>query len=128
MELDELRRYLLAKPETTEEIPFGPQALVYKVAGKMFALVAWEAAPMRISLKCDPDRALELRAVFAGVRGAYHFDKRHWNMVDLDGTVPEPEVLAMVDDSYALVVGKLPRAVRTRIMIRGELRGGDGPP
>jgi predicted DNA-binding protein (MmcQ/YjbR family) len=115
MELDALRQYLLAKPATTEEIPFGPQALVYKVAGKMFALIAWDEEPMRISLKCDPERALALREVFHGVRGAYHFNKRHWNMVDLDGSVPDGEVLAMVDLSFDLVVGGLPRARRDEI-------------
>jgi len=115
MELDKVKQYLLAKPETTEEIPFGPQALVYKVIGKMYALIAWDETPTRISLKCDPDRAQELRAVFDGVRGAYHFNKRHWNMVDLDGSVPIPEVLAMIDDSYALVVKGLPKAKREQI-------------
>ena len=115
MELQALKKYLLAKPETTEEIPFGPEALVFKVLGKMFALVAWDETPARVSLKCDPERALELRTVFKGVRGAYHFNKWHWNMVDLDGSVPEPEVLAMIDDSYALVVKGLPKAKRERI-------------
>jgi len=115
MKLQELKKYLLAKPETTEEIPFGPEALVFKVLGKMFALLAWDETPTRISLKCDPERALELRAVFKGVRGAYHFNKRHWNMVDLDGSIPDPEVLAMIDDSYALVVKRLPKAKRQRI-------------
>ncbi len=99
----------------TEEIPFGPEALVYKVQGKMFALIAWDATPMRISLKCDPERAMELRAVFEGVRGAYHFNKRHWNMVDLDGSVPIPEVLAMIEDSYDLVVKGLPKAKRDQL-------------
>ena len=113
--LSGLKQYLLAKPETSEETPFGPEALVYKVMGKMFALIAWDESPQRISLKCDPDRAMELRAVFEGVRGAYHFNKRHWNMVDLDGSVPEPEVLAMIDDSYALVVKGLPRTKRDLI-------------
>lgn len=115
MELQALKKYLLAKPETTEEIPFGPEALVFKVLGKIFALVAWDETPARVSLKCDPERALELRTVFKGVRGAYHFNKRHWNMVDLDGSIPEPEVLAMIDDSYALVVKGLPKAKREQI-------------
>ncbi len=115
MNLEELRAYLLSKPGATEEIPFGPQALVYKVMGKMFALVAWEETPLRVSLKCDPDRAIALRTVFKGVRGAYHFNKRHWNMVDLDGSVPIPEALAMIDDSYALVVKGLPKAKREEL-------------
>lgn len=113
--MDELRAYLTGKPGTTEEVPFGPQALVYKVMGKMFALVAWDETPLRISLKCDPDRALELREVFSGVQGAYHFNKKHWNMVDLDGSVPVAEVLAMIDDSYNLVVRGLPKVKRQEL-------------
>jgi len=115
MELETLKGLLLEMVGVTEEIPFGPEALVYKVMGKMFALVAWDESPMRISLKCDPERAVELRSVFKGVRGAYHFNKRHWNMVDLDGSVPIPEVLAMIEDSYDLVVRGLPRAKRDRL-------------
>ncbi len=115
MHVEDLRAYLLAKPGATEELPFGPQALVYKVMGKMFALVAWEESPVYVSLKCDPDRAVELRAVFRAVRGAYHFNKRHWNMVDLDGSVPELELQAMIDDSYDLVVRGLPQARRQQL-------------
>jgi len=115
MELETLKGLLLEMVGVTEEIPFGPEALVYKVMGKMFALVAWDESPMRISLKCDPERAVELRSVFKGVRGAYHFNKRHWNMVDLDGSVPIPEVLAMIEDSYDLVVRGLPRAKRGQL-------------
>ena len=116
MELDELKQLLLAKPAVTEEIPFGPEALVYKVAGKMFALIAWQESPQRISLKCDPDRAEELRRVFEGVRPAYHLNKRHWNMVDLDGCVPVGEILAMIDHSFELVVNKLPKNRRAGLL------------
>ncbi|MDX2342733.1 MAG: MmcQ/YjbR family DNA-binding protein [Acidimicrobiia bacterium] len=118
MDLESLKSFLLEMDGVTQGIPFGPEALVYKVLGKMFALIAWDATPMRISLKCDPERAMELRAVFEGVRGAYHFNKRHWNMVDLDGSVPIPEVLAMIEDSYDLVVRGLPKAKRDQL--RGE--------
>lgn len=118
MDLETLKGLLLEMAGVTEEIPFGPEALVYKVMGKMFALIAWDESPMRISLKCDPERAIELRSVFRGVRGAYHFNKRHWNMVDLDGSVPIPEVLAMIEDSYDLVVKGLPKAKRDQL--RGE--------
>ena len=122
MDLETLKGFLLEMAGVTEEIPFGPEALVYKVMGKMFALIAWDESPMRISLKCDPERAIELRSVFRGVRGAYHFNKRHWNMVDLDGSVPIPEVLAMIEDSYDLVVKGLPKAKRDRL--RGETQTG----
>ena len=122
MDLETLKGFLLEMAGVTEEIPFGPEALVYKVMGKMFALIAWDESPMRISLKCDPERAIELRSVFKGVRGAYHFNKRHWNMVDLDGSVPIPEVLAMIEDSYDLVVKGLPKAKRDQL--RGETQTG----
>ena len=122
MDLETLKGLLLEMAGVTEEIPFGPEALVYKVMGKMFALIAWDESPMRISLKCDPERAIELRSVFKGVRGAYHFNKRHWNMVDLDGSVPIPEVLAMIEDSYDLVVKGLPKAKRDQL--RGETQTG----
>ena len=115
MKVEDLRAYLLAKPGAAEELPFGPRALVYKVMGKMFALVAWGESPVYVSLKCEPDRAIELRTVFRAVRGAYHFNKRHWNMVDLDGTVPDLELQAMIDDSYDLVVRGLPQARRQQL-------------
>lgn len=110
MELENLRQYLLNKKGTTEELPFGPQALVFKVLGKMFALVAWEANPLRISLKCDPEHALALRAIYKSVSAAYHMNKDHWNTVVFDGNIPENEIFEMIDHSYELVVNKLRKA------------------
>jgi predicted DNA-binding protein (MmcQ/YjbR family) len=118
LDLDDLKSYLMAKPGATEEVPFGPEALVYKVMGKMFALLAWDESPMRVSLKCDPDRVEVLRAVFPAVRGAPYFNKRHWNAVDLDGSVPIEELLGMIDDSYDLVVKGLPRRLRDALASR----------
>jgi predicted DNA-binding protein (MmcQ/YjbR family) len=115
MKLKELRSYLLEKKGATEETPFGPEALVYKVMGKMFALVAWEATPLTISLKCEPGQALLLRAVYPAVRPGYHLNKTHWNTVTLDGSIPEGEAQGMIDDSYDLVVRSLTRAVREQL-------------
>jgi predicted DNA-binding protein (MmcQ/YjbR family) len=112
MNLPDLQTYLLAKKETTEERPFGPEALVYKVMGKMFALVAWEKDPLDISLKCDPDEALFLRDIYPAVRPGYHLNKKHWNTVTLDGSVPEKELKRMIDDTYNLVVKGLTKAQR----------------
>jgi predicted DNA-binding protein (MmcQ/YjbR family) len=112
MQLDTLRDILLAKTGASEETPFGPDALVYKVMGKMYALVAWRAVPLRLSLKCDPTYALALRDRYAAVGPGYHLNKRHWNTVTLDGTVPPNEVSGMIDHSYDLVVDKLPKAKR----------------
>ncbi len=115
MKLDELRKLLLSKGRTTEETPFGPEALVYKVLGKMFALIAWEEDPLRISLKCDPDFALALRAQYPAVIPGYHMNKKHWNTVILDGSIPEEGILEMIDDSYDLVVKGLAKADREKL-------------
>lgn len=112
MDLKTVTTYLLAKKGATEETPFGPEALVYKVMGKMFALVAWEVKPLTITLKCEPGRALLLRDVYPAVRPGYHMNKTHWNTVTLDGTIPEGELWGMIDDSYDLVVKSLSRAQR----------------
>ncbi len=114
-ELPALRAYLLAKPGTTEELPFGPDALVFKVLGKMFALVAWQETPLSISLKCDPNLALLLRGAYAAVTPGYHLSKRHWNTVTLDGEVPEDEVAEMIDASYGLVVKGMTKAQRAQL-------------
>ena len=112
MDLEALRTHCLAKPGATEGFPFGPDVLVFKVAGKMFALVNLERLPITVALKCDPDRALLLRDRYAGVQPAYHMSKRHWNGVALRGDVPADVVREWVDHSYALVVAALPRRDR----------------
>ena len=112
IELDTLRTYLLQKPGSVEEMPFGPQALVYKVMGKMFALIAWEENPLTITLKCDPDEALFLRDLYPAVIPGYYMNKRHWNTITIDGTIPAPEFWRMVDDSYRLVVRGLSKTDR----------------
>ncbi len=115
MELKALRTYLMEKAGTTEETPFGPEALVYKVVGKMFALVAWEDDPLSITLKCEPGQALLLRDVYPAVRPGYHMNKTHWNTIILDGTIPAAELWGMIDDSYDLVVKSLTRAQRATL-------------
>ena len=112
MYLDDLRTYGLGKPGATEDLPFGPGALVLKVGGRMFALLALDELPPRVSLKCDPERAVELRERYAAVSTAPYMDKRLWNAVALDGEVPDAELRALVDHSYDLVVAKLPRRLR----------------
>jgi predicted DNA-binding protein (MmcQ/YjbR family) len=100
-------------PGAVEDYPFGDGVAVFKVGGRMFALVPLDASPGTMNLKCDPELALELRARYPGaVRPGYHQNKRHWNTIDLDGTVGDDELREMIDHSYELVVSKLPRAVR----------------
>lgn len=119
MDLKELATYLLAKKGATEETPFGPDALVYKVMGKMFALVAWESDPLTITLKCEPGQALFLRDVYPAVRPGYYMNKSHWNTVTLDGSIPSAEFEGMIDDSYDLVVKSLTRARREELAQMG---------
>jgi len=116
MNFEQVRTYLLGKKGAVEERPFGPDTLVYKVGGKMFALMGEDNDPLRINLKCDPNEALFLRDIYPNaVLPGYHMNKRHWNTVVLDGTVPQAEFLRMVDDSYQLVVNSLPKAVQKNL-------------
>ncbi|HEY3957612.1 MAG TPA: MmcQ/YjbR family DNA-binding protein [Streptosporangiaceae bacterium] len=104
-----------AKPGSVEDYPFGDGVAVYKVAGKMFALVPVAEEPPSISLKCDPDFAESLRDRYAGITPGYHLNKRHWNTVALDGSVPDDEVTELIDQSYDLVVASLTRARRDHL-------------
>ena len=98
-----------------EEFPFGPETSVFKVAGKMFALSRLGARPLRVSVKCEPEVAAQLRAGYPAIRPGYHLNKRHWNTITLDGTLPEQLVLDMLEDSYDLVVSALPRSKREEL-------------
>ncbi|MFQ5570394.1 MAG: MmcQ/YjbR family DNA-binding protein [Rhodothermales bacterium] len=115
MHLETCYTYLQQKTGAVEEFPFGPQALVFKVMGKMFALVAVDEVPPRISLKCDPEQALVLRERYDAVRPGYHMNKKHWNTVHLDGSVPPDEITAMIDASYDLVVQGLKKVDREKL-------------
>ena len=101
-----------------EDYPFGDDVAVFKVGGKMFALIALAGEPGSVSLKCDPQWALELRDQYAAVRAGYHLNKRHWNTVELDGDVDDVAIREMVDHSYDLVVRRLPRDQRARLLGR----------
>ena len=110
--------YLLAKPGAEAGYPFGPGTLVLKVAGKMFALLGEDSKPETINLKCIPDEALALRAAHRSIIPGYHMDKRHWNTLTLDGSLPDELVLELMDQSYALVVKGLPKAKREQLQGR----------
>ena len=116
MQLELLRSFLQGKPGATEEIPFGPQALVFKVKGKMFALLAWEETPLRLTLKCDPEHALMLRDMYPAVQPGYYMNKRHWNTISLDGSIPDQDIFQMIDVSYNLVVKGLKKADRKALL------------
>jgi predicted DNA-binding protein (MmcQ/YjbR family) len=112
MNAESFRAHCLSKAAVTEGTPFGPEDIVFKVVGKMFAILALEEVPTRVNLKCDPDLALELRDRYEQVEPGYHMNKKHWNTVVLDGVIPEREVRKMIDHSYELVVQSLPKAKR----------------
>ena len=112
------RAYLLAKPEAREDFPFGPDVAVMKIGAKMFATLVTSADGGRMNLKCDPHEALMLRDLFDAVRPGYHMNKRHWNTVVLDGSIPRGEIERMIDNSFALVVRGLPARERRALEIR----------
>lgn len=115
MDLEALHQYLMSKRGAVEDRPFAPELPVYKVMGKMFALLWAQDGPPRLNLKCDPFHAELLRETFAAVTSGYHMNKRHWNTITLDGSVPDEDLEAMIDESYHLVVAGLTRAARTRL-------------
>jgi predicted DNA-binding protein (MmcQ/YjbR family) len=115
MRRDEVLDACASMPGAVEDYPFGDEVAVFKVGGKMFALVMLAGEPGFVNLKCDPDWALELRAVYAAVRPGYHANKRHWNSVTLDGTVKDRALREMIDHSYELVISRLPRSQRARL-------------
>ena len=112
----DLKKYLLNKPEAAEDFPFGPEVAVYKVRDKMFALIGRENNEARINLKCDPAEAEQLRMVFDAVLPGYHMNKKHWNTVIINGSVPDQEVKRMIDNSYTLVVKKLGKFAKYLIL------------
>ncbi|MEM9395883.1 MAG: MmcQ/YjbR family DNA-binding protein [Pseudomonadota bacterium] len=116
MNYNRAREYLLSKPEAIEDFPFGPEVAVMKVDNKMFATLAFDRDEGRMNLKCDPDEALMLRDIFSAVKPGYHMNKRHWNTIELNGSIPDSELERMIDNSYALVVQKLP-ANRRKVLL-----------
>lgn len=114
MNIESFREFCLSKQEVTEETPFGPDTLVFKVCGKMFALADIEHFES-INLKCDPERAVELREQYEGITAGYHMSKKHWNTVATNGTVPLPLLIELIDESYRLVVQGLPKKQRSKL-------------
>ena len=110
-----LKKLCLGFPGASETFPFGPEHSVFKVEGKLFAISALAASPLRVSLKCEPELAEQLRAAHSAIAPGYHLNKRHWNTVTLDGSVPDAMVRDMVEDSYDLIVAAMSRAVRERL-------------
>jgi predicted DNA-binding protein (MmcQ/YjbR family) len=105
MNIESIREYCISKKGTTESFPFGEDTLVFKVHEKIFALVNLNG-DLSINLKCEPSLAIELRERYSSVTSGYHMNKKHWNTINLDGSVPDKEVFYWIDNSYDLVAGK----------------------
>jgi len=106
MDIEELRNYCLYKPFVTESFPFDEDTLVFKVGSKMFCLTNING-PLRINLKCDPEKAVELREEFDEIIPGFHMNKIHWNTIDLEGGLSNNFIMKLVDLSYTLVASKL---------------------
>jgi predicted DNA-binding protein (MmcQ/YjbR family) len=115
MNVERLRDYCLSKPGATESLPFGPENLVLKVGGKMFALISLDAIPPSINLKCKPELAEQLREEFSAVRPGYHMNKTHWNTVQMESSIKWSQVQEWIDHSYDLVRNSLPKALKATL-------------
>lgn len=109
MDIESLRDYCITKGEVSEGFPFGETTLVFKVKGKMFLLASLDAPVLQFNVKCDPEKAVEWREQYEAVRPGYHMNKKMWNTVVVDGSIPVKVLKGMIDDSYVLVVKSLPK-------------------
>ena len=107
MNIEQIREHCLKKKGVTEDFPFDEETLVFKVAGKIFLLASLESIPLQINLKCDPEKAFELREEYEAVQPGYHMNKKHWNTIIIDGSVSIRKIYEWIDDSYNLVVAGL---------------------
>ncbi len=115
MNIEVFRDYCLAKKGVTEEFPFDETTLVFKVMGKMFALTGLDRIPFSVNLKCDPDRALELREYHPEITPGYHMSKKHWNTVNFSDGLATNMLYELVDHSYDLVVSKLTKKLKQEL-------------
>jgi len=115
MTLEDLQAYCAKKSGVSWDTPFGPDVLVFRVMGKMFALASIGVFDT-VNLKCDTERAIELRECYEGITPGYHMNKQHWNTVDVTGSVPEKLIRELVDHSYDLVRASLPKKVREELL------------
>lgn len=106
MDIETLREYCLSKPDAEESFPFGPETLVFKAQGKVFLLMGLDNPELRFNVKCDPDKAIELREEFPCVLPGFHMNKKHWNTIVVDGSISSKQLKEWIDWSYDLVTGK----------------------
>ncbi len=115
MDIEQLQTYCLSKRGVEETLPFGPDTLVFKVMGKVFLLCGLDNDPLQFNVKCDPDKAIELREEYNSVLPGYHMNKKHWNTVIVDGSAPLKKLKEWIDHSYELVVESLPKKEREKL-------------
>lgn len=116
MDIESFRKYCLNKPGTEETMPFGPDTLVYKVMGKVFALTSLDEPEFRANLKCDPERAIELREEQPDrIVPGYHMNKKHWNTLYFERGIPNDLAIDLIDHSYQLVANSLPRKLKEEL-------------
>ena len=115
MDYNSLEKYLLSKKGSVKEFPFDKTTAVFKVMNKMFALISTEVDPLRMNLKCEPSDVEILRSMFKSVIPGFHMNKKHWNSVIMDGTVPKDDLTRMIDDSYKLVVQGLKKTDKLKL-------------
>ncbi len=112
MNIETIREYCLSRPAAEETLPFGPETIVYKVGGKAFLLMGLDDVELSFNVKCDPEKAIELREQYSCVLPGYHMNKKHWNTIVVDGSVSQRLIKEWIDDSYDLVVQSLPKKTR----------------
>ena len=117
MDIECIRMYCISKKAVAECMPFDDKTLVFKVAGKIFALADLEAYPLRINLKCDPEKAIYLRERFESVRPGYHSNKKHWNTIEVNGEIPKEALFGLIDHSYNLIISKLTKKMREKYLL-----------
>ena len=115
MNVEDLRNYCLTKKGTTEEFPFDSETLVFKVMGKMYALTSLGSPEFSVNLKCDPEKAIQLREQFPAVQPGYHMSKKHWNTIYPNEGITDEQLLQWIDHSYDLVVAKLPQSLKKQL-------------
>lgn len=114
MDIEKFREYCLSKKGVTEELPFGPETLVYKVMGKIFALTGLDSEVFTVNLKCDPEKAISLREEFSFIIPGYHMNKKHWNTVNFERT-PTKMATELIDHSYEIVASGLTKKLQAEL-------------
>ena len=107
MNIEELRDFCISKKAVEESTPFGPDTLVFKVVGKVFLIVGMDSQPLQFNVKCNPEKAIELREAYICVKPGFHMNKKHWNTIIVDGSVSDQLIESWINDSYNLIVSKL---------------------